>query len=161
MKSKTLEKILRRFERLPLHFIDTNVIMESLKETKLGNQCASYLGRVGYNYRGVLTISVIGEFFMLSFRDIEEFEKRDLGFRFIDKFVKRNKVRFSTLKYESFEIVDKIKEMDSRIEDTDAIHLANCIQDRGNVFVTFDQKLVGNLALEKEFGVRIIHPERL
>jgi hypothetical protein len=28
-------------------------------------------------------------------------------------------------------------------------------------FVTFDQKLTGNKTLEKEFGVRIIHPENL
>jgi predicted nucleic acid-binding protein len=101
------------------------------------------------------------EFFLITFRDVKEQPIRELGFEFIDRFIRRNKVIFSSLKHESFEIVDKIKEIDYKTEDTDAIHLANCIQDKGNVFVTFDEKLVGNIRLEKAFNIRIIHPERL
>jgi len=47
------------------------------------------------------------------------------------------------------------------VEDVDAIHLANCIQDKATAFVTFDEQLVGNLRLEKEFNIKILHPERL
>lgn len=57
--------------------------------------------------------------------------------------------------------MDRIKEIDSRVEDIDAIHLANCIQDKGNTFVTFDGKLVENRKLENEFKVKIMHPKDL
>lgn len=80
---------------------------------------------------------------------------------FIDKISKKTKCEYSSLKYESLYIVDKIKEMNSRVEDMDAIHLANCIQDKGMIFVTLDEKLVGDSALEKEFNIKILHPEKL
>jgi len=152
---------IEKFERLPLHFIDTNVIVEALTDTKLGTICSDYLNRVGYKYRGILPLSVLGEFFLITFRDIEETSIRELGFRFIERFIERNKIGFSSLKYESLEIIDKIKGIDARIDDTDAIHLANCIQDKGNTFVTFDEKFFRSIKLEKEFSIRIIHPRNL
>jgi hypothetical protein len=63
MKQKTLEKIIRKFEILPLHHIDTNIFIEADKETKLGDACASYLNRIGYKYRGIISLSVLGELF--------------------------------------------------------------------------------------------------
>ena len=161
MLRKTYKKLQRRFERLPLHHIDTDILIEALKETKLGNQCSDYLNRIGYKYRGVLSLSIIGEFFLVTFRDVKEQSIRDSGFEFIDRFIRRKKVGFSSLKYENFRIIDKIKEIDSRIEDTDAVHLANCIQDKGDIFVTFDEKLVENSRLGKEFNMKLIHPESL
>lgn len=62
MKPKTMRKILRRFQRLPLHHIDTNILVESGKETKFGNIFAAYLNRVGYKYNGVLCSSVLDVF---------------------------------------------------------------------------------------------------
>lgn len=161
MKPKMLEKILRRFQRLPLHFIDTNILVEALKDTKLGNKCSSYLNRVGYKYRGTLCSSVLGEFLLHVLKDIKESEERKYMLDFIDKISKKTKCGYSSLKYENFHIVDKIKEIDSRVEAADAIHLANCVQDKAITFVTFDEKLVGNLKLEKEFNIKILHPEKL
>jgi len=161
MKPKTIKRIRRRFESLPLHFIDTDILFEANHDTKLGNQCPNYLNRVGYKYRGLIPLSVIGEFFMIVFRDVQKTEEKYLLFNFIDRLIKKRKIKFSALKHGSLKIVDKIKEIDSRIEDTDAIHFANCIQDKGNVFVTFDEKLAENEKLENEFNIRIIHPKNL
>lgn len=161
MKPKTLKRIMRRFESLPLHFIDADILFEANHDTKLGNQCSNYLNKVGYKYRGIVPLSVIGEFFMIVFRDVQETEEKYLLFNFIDRLIKNRKIKFSALKYGSLDIVDKIKEVDSRIEDTDAVHLANCIQDKCNAFVTFDEKLIGNERLENEFNIRITHPKNL
>lgn len=161
MKRKTLEKILRRFQRLPLHFIDTSILVEALKDTKLGNQCSSYLNRVGYKYRGALYSSVLGEFLLRVLKDIKDSEERKYMLDFIDKISKKTRCEYSSLKYENFHIVDRIKELDSRVEDMDAVHLANCIQDKGIVFVTLDEKLIGNRNLEKESNMKISHPEDL
>jgi predicted nucleic acid-binding protein len=51
--------------------------------------------------------------------------------------------------------------VDPRVEETDALHYAIAVQEKANVFVTFDKKLMGNKALEKEFGVKIMHPNEL
>ena len=161
MLRKTSKKLQRRFERLPLHFIDADILFEANRDTKLGNQCSDYLNRVGYNYRGIIPLSVIGEFFMIIFRDVQKEEEKYLLFNFIDNLIKKRKIKFSALKHDSLKIVDRIKEIDSRIEDTDSIHLANCIQDKGNTFVTFDEKLVENKKLENEFNIRILHPRNL
>jgi len=91
MKPKTLKKLLRRFQRLPLHHIDTNVIVEALKDTKLGNICPGYLNRVGYKYRGVLSSSVLGEFLLHVLKDIKESEERKFMLNFIDKISKKSK----------------------------------------------------------------------
>ena len=99
MKPKTLEKIIRRFEILPLHFIDTSILFEANNDTKPGNQCSDYLNRVGYNYRGVISLSVIGEFFMITFRDVQKSEEKYLLFNFMDSIIKKRKIKFSTLKH--------------------------------------------------------------
>jgi len=160
MKEKTLQKLQKRFQALPLHFIDTDIFFEANCNTKLGDQCSAYLNKVGYNYRGVIPLSVMGEYFLITFRDKTQ-EGRYLLFNFLDILVEKRKIKFSVLKYDSIKIVGKIKELDSRIEDTDAIHLANCIQDNGNTFVTFDEKLAENKRIENEFGIKIMHPEDL
>ncbi len=148
MKTKTFQKILRRFEKLPLHFIDTSVLVEALKDTKAGKQCSEYLNRIGYNYRGALCLTVIGEFFLIIFRDVQDQTAKDLAFEFLDRLVKRNKIKFSSLKYENFNTVDRIKELDRSIEDMDAVHLANCIEDKNAMFVTLDGNMVENKTLE-------------
>ena len=63
MKDKTKEKYERWAESLPLHHIDTSVILENPK-TINGRFCTKYLQRVGYKYRGVLSLPVLGELFL-------------------------------------------------------------------------------------------------
>lgn len=161
MKSKTLRKLLRRFEKLPLHFFDTCTLVEALKDTKTGVQCSEYLNRIGYNYRGTLCLTVIGEFFLTTFRDVKEKTAKELGFEFIDRFIKNRSANFSSLKYDSLHIIDRIKELDRSIEDSDAMHIANCIQDNGAVFVTIDERILESKILENEFGIKLMHPKDL
>lgn len=161
MEEKTQWKLEKRFLALPLHFIDTDVIFEANNDTKLGNQCSDYLNRVGYKYRDVLPLSVMGELFLITFRDVKDSTEKYILFKSIDNIIKKRKIEFSVLRHGSLNYINKIKEIDYGIEDTDALHLANCIQENGDTFVTFDGKLVDNRELEKEFNIKIMHPERL
>lgn len=68
MKRKTFLKLQREFEILPSHHMDTAIFIESDKETKLGDICSDYLNRVGYKYRGVVSLSVLGEFLLITFK---------------------------------------------------------------------------------------------
>lgn len=161
MKQKTLNRLLRRFYRMPLHNIDTDIFVESSKESKLGDICVDYLNRVGYKYRGTVSLSVLGEFLLITLRDTKNIEDRELALRIFDRTVRKQKISFVAPKTETYETAIKIIDMDSRVEQTDALHYALAVQEKANAFVTFDQKLVGNRTLEKEFGVKIIHPENL
>jgi len=161
MKPKTLQKILRRFDVLPLHHIDTDIFIESDKETKLGDICASYLNKVGYKYRGTVSLSVLGEFLLITLRDTEKPEDKELAIRIFDRMIRKRKIRFVTPATEAYETAVKVIKLDSRIENTDALHYAIAVQEKSNAFVTFDGKMVGNKILEKEFGVKIIPPENL
>ncbi len=161
MKPKILRKILRRFEILPLHHIDTDIIIEAGKDTKLGNICIDYMNRIGYKYRGVISLSVLGEFLLVILRDMKKLEDKELILRAFDRTIKKQKIGFAAPKPETYQIVSRVISLDSRIEPTDALHYALAVQEKAGAFVTFDQKMVENRTLEKEFGVKIIHPENL
>ena len=161
MKAKTLERILRRFQKLPLHHIDTGILIEAGKDTELGNICIDYMNRVGYKYRGTISLSVLGEFLLVILRDMEKPEGKELVLRAFDRTIRKQKIDFATPEAEAYEIAGKIIHLDPRIEKTDALHYALAVQEKANTFVTFDQKMVGNRSLEREFGVKIIHPKNL
>ena len=75
MKFKTEKKLIKRELLKPLHHIDTSIIIESAKNTKLGNICKKYLNLIGYKYRGCFSLPVVGEYFMKVIIDIKEFMK--------------------------------------------------------------------------------------
>ncbi len=162
MKQKTLEKITRRFRALPLHHVDTSVILESFfQDAKYAEECKQYLNKIGYKYRGELSISVIGEVFVVIETDVKEAENKELFFRFFDSLIKRRKTMFATGDFNAYDLTAKIKNIETRIEPSDALHLAIAIQHKANVFVTLDEKIIHNRDLEKEFGIKILHPSEL
>ena len=161
MKRKTFLKLERRFLALPLHHIDTAIFIESDKETKLGDICAEYLNKVGYKYRGAISLSVLGEFLLVTLRDAKTSEDRELALRIFDHIIKKRKIHFATPKIEAYETAVKVIDLDSRIEKTDALHYAIAVQEKARAFVTLDEKMVESRTLENKFDVKIIHPENL
>ena len=81
MKSKTLEKIIRKFTRLPSHYIDSSAILGAfLEDEEFREECKEYLNRAGYNYRDFLPVSVTGEFFMILNERIDKESDRNCSF---------------------------------------------------------------------------------
>ncbi len=72
MKKKTMDRLERKWLNLPLHHIDACVILEALIKHKGYEDCENYLNRVGYKYRGDLSISALGEIVMTSIRKFEK-----------------------------------------------------------------------------------------
>ena len=161
MLEKIRAKMQKKFEILPLHHIDTNILVEALKDTKLGNQCVDYLNRVGYNYRGVLSVSVLGEYSMITYENLKEITDLEVAFDFVARLVKRRKVTFCGTSFECYSIISKIKEGDTHIEPADALHIAAAIIDKANAFVTFDSALLNSRKIESEFKIKIMHPNDL
>lgn len=158
MKQKTSKKILRRFQRLPLHHIDTSVILES-ESTEDGRYCRKYLQKVGYNYMGKLSFPVLSELFVTILQLENYTDKQDM-IDVIDQIISARKIAF----YSSVDICDiaeKIKEIDTRIEKMDREIVACAVEDSANVLVTLDKDLIHNERIENSLGIKIRHPKEL
>ena len=112
MLKKTREKLVRKFLSLPLHHIDTSVLLEPIS-TEDGRFCRRYLQKLGYNYRAVVSFPVLSEV-MAIMLEMETFEKR---YDLLETIVNLIHVRQIEL-YSPKDIgsmLEKIKEIDSRI----------------------------------------------
>jgi len=161
MQKKTEERLEREFLVLPLHHIDTDVITESAKGTKLGDICLDYLNRVGYKYRGTLSLPVLGEFLLITIRDNETVEKKELAVKSLDTLIQKRKIKFFTPLKSTYLTAYEVMNSDTRIEPTDAINYAMAVQENADTFVSFDEKLLDNPTLENVFGVKVLHPKDL
>ncbi len=71
------------------------------------------------------------------------------------------KIEFYSQRFKAFRLVDEIRHKESRIEPSDALHLATAIENGADVFVTKDKTLVKNSNLERAFKIRISHPSQV
>lgn len=146
-----------KFQILPLHHIDTSVILEK-QTTDNGKYCKKYLNVVGYRYRGAISFPVLSELFFKILK-LETFDEQWDTFDLIKSLIKEKKILFYSPKNIA-EIDNKIKEIDSRIEPLDGQIVACAAEDEATL-VTIDTKLTENSKLEKELGIEMKHPEGL
>lgn len=158
MKRKTLLKLQRKLQRLPLHHIDTSVILEPEK-TENGRACRRYLQKVGYNFRGKISFSILGEI-MLNIMSLEDYSEQHNALDLFQKFIKVREVGLCVQK-RTEETIRRIREVDARIDRIDAEILACAVEDEAQVLVTLDTKLIHNSRIENEFGIDIRHPSEL
>ncbi len=155
MKRKTLIKLQRKFLALPLHHIDTDIILEP-ENTENGRYCKRYLNKLGYKYRGVLSLPTLGEIF-LNILSLKTPREKYVTLDIIDSLIILRKIEFYTPRNIG-ELLIKIRNLDSRIEPTDAEILACAIEASASALVTLDSKLIHNETLEKKFNIEIKHP---
>ncbi len=99
MKHKKRRQLEKRWEKLPKHHINTEILKEVLQETRLGDVCSKYLNKVGYKYRGVLSISVVGEFCLVLYRDVKKRVDKQKSFEFLDNLIIRRKIEIKPSKF--------------------------------------------------------------
>lgn len=140
------------------HHIDTSIFLEP-QTTEDGRYCRRYLQRVGRNFEGVVSFPVLSEVFATILR-IKNYENRHNALDTFDNTFRIRKILFYSPKnIES--ILNKIVELDSRIDALDREILACAVEDKSDVLVTLDKKLVGNKKLEDSLRIRIFHPKNL
>ncbi len=161
MKKKTEEKLKKRWKRLPLHFIDTSVILEVLLEGEYEYDCKSFLNQVGYKYRGLLSVLVLGEITKGIFK-IQDSVGREMARNFVDGFIIKHKVDVASLSYETLPVVLRIKELNSYIKPMDALHVSCAVESGAGTFVTLDKELIRTKReIENEYEIRIKEPSEL
>lgn len=158
MQKKTEEKLKRQFLALPLHHIDTSIILQE-PTTELGRMCRKYLQILDRNYRGKFSLPVLGEL-LLKVLDRETSHERYVTLDIINEWVKNKKIGFY-IPFDISETVDIIKNLDPRIKETDAHILACAIEDNALTFVTLDKELAHNQKIEEFFGISLLFPHEL
>ncbi len=108
MKTKTLERVRRRFEKLPLHHIDTSIILENPK-TDDGRYCEKYLQLVGYKYRGVFSLPMLGELF-LKIMSLDNEDDKSVALEFTKTIIRSKQIKF----YAPKNIEDIITKIDDK-----------------------------------------------
>ena len=157
MLEKTAEKLRRRLESKPLHHIDTAVIIEPEK-TIDGRLCRKYLQKIDYNYRGAFSSPVLSELFM-SMIMLKDSNKAHAFLAFLMDMKNARNIEFYT-PIDIHIIATRIKEVDDRLDPTDIDIVACAIENKAANLVTLDKDLIENIAIEKEFGLKIMHPKR-
>jgi predicted nucleic acid-binding protein len=113
---------------------------------------------VGYKYRGCFSLPVLGEFLMKILTEVKSDIKKEIGFRYFYELVRDKKLKFYILK--NLSLSNRIIEIDSRIESTDASIVACAIEDN-SILVTLDNDLLHNKKIEEQYNVKIKHPKEL
>ncbi len=158
MLEKTMEKLRRRLESKPLHHIDTSVIIESEKTTD-GRFCRKYIQKINYTYRGVLSFPVLSELLM-SMVLLKDSDKAHAFLDFLIDLKNARNIEFYT-PINIHNTATRIKEIDTRLDPTDVDIVACAIENNAVNLITLDRKLIGNRAIEEEFGLKIMHPQHL
>ncbi len=158
MEKKTEERLRRKLLALPLHHIDTNILLEP-GNTENGKFCQKYLQKVGYNFRSKVSLPVLGEL-ILKIINLNSATERYVALDAISGWIFNQKIDFYVPRNIG-EGTSKVKILDSRVKETDAQIYACSVEDNAITLVTLDEDLVSNKKLENEFGVRILHPKEL
>ncbi|MBI1979014.1 MAG: hypothetical protein HYS62_03075 [Candidatus Aenigmarchaeota archaeon] len=158
MQRKTEERLEREFLALPLHHIDTSIILEK-STTPNGRACTAYLNLINQKYRGKISIPTLGEL-TLRLIAISDYSKRIDFFEAIYNLIQTKKIGLCGIQ-DADQISKNIKDKDDRITTTDRLILASAIGDNAQTFVTLDEKLIHNEILESAFGISIMHPKDL
>ncbi|MEK6910064.1 MAG: hypothetical protein AABW61_03245 [Candidatus Aenigmatarchaeota archaeon] len=158
MEKKARERLEREFLSMPLHHIDTSIILEK-PSTPNGRACAAYLNLINQKYRGKFSIPMLGEYMLHAIRIVDYSKRVDL-FEIIHSMIQNKRIEVCGIQ-DSDRIATWIKEKDDRLTTTDRLILASAIGDSAQTFVTLDEKLIHNEVLEDAFRISISHPRDL
>ncbi len=140
------------------HHIDTSAIIEP-ENTEDGKFCNRYFNKLKTSYNGVFSLPVLGEL-MLTLLQTQEYNDRTDFQEFLFHLIRVHRIEFYVPKDIRW-VIERMKKVDTRIDPVDMEILACAIEDEANSLVTLDTKLIGNLKIEKEFNIQILHPKSL
>ncbi len=161
MEPKKQRELERRNGALPFHYVDACVLTEMLLEQNRRKACVSYLNKFPNYQKGGISALAMGEVITTILKELENIDVKIKAFGLLDSTIEENRIGIFVPTMDTLALVHAIRDVDSRIEATDAINLAHAIENGADVFVTFDDKLLNNEKLERTFKIRIREPSML
>ncbi len=144
MLKKTFDKLLKKESAKPLHCIDTSVFLESLIDSRLGGLCKSHINNMGKGkyFRGVMSVSVLGEINLIIFRDIDDrIERIDL-LDALESFVRLRDISFVAPQKDDYLLIHELMDIETRLDELDSEHIVCAKRAGANAFITLDEKLI-------------------
>jgi len=158
VKKKTAARLGRKKDMRPKHSIDTSIILSYLIRDKNEYQCTRYLARMGYLYNSYVSSPMIGELIA-----VVAIKHRKKSIEIINDFailLKNTDFEYSVPKDKAYELYKEIRKLD--VTPTDAILLATAVEDKHDVFVTLDTRMLKVRAkIWKDYRIKIMKPEEL
>jgi len=158
VKKKTAVRLERKKEMRLKHSIDTSIIVSYLIRDKDEYQCTRYLARMGYLYNGYISFPMIGELIGII---ITKHKKKSI--ELINDFailLENTDFEYMVPKDKAYQLYKKIRKLD--VTPTDAILLATAIENKHDVFVTIDRRMLKARAkIRKEYRIKVMEPEEL
>ena len=153
--------------------IDACVILGTLFEEE--EESKQYINTIGYKLKnkGLLTIPLIGEIFSNIFLKLyqninDSIERKAFIQNAVDFFddtimslIQKDKLTIGKIDGGDYQFIKRIKEIDYKVTDDDALHLSSAINKKCQRFVTVDQELLNDNFRSKirtEFGIKITKP---
>lgn len=145
---------------MPSHHIDTSIFIGSfLEDEEFKDECKNYLDKVGYRYRGHLSVSVTGELFVILTERISEQSEREFFFTFFDNLVRKRRIAYISPNFDVYQKIAEVRAVCYDLEPLDALHLATAIVQGADTFVTLDRGLINDGKLQATFKIKIVHPK--
>lgn len=162
MEQKKQRELEKRNGTKPFHHIDACILTEMLLQQERMKDCIRYLNKFP-NYRkgGISTLSM-GEILtaiVVGFGN--DTRPKINALEVLDSALSMRKIGIVPLSNDVLVHARSIRELDSRIDASDAINMACAVDDGADVFVTFDEKLLNNQRFEKQFKMKISSPSML
>ncbi len=142
------------------YFIDTSVLISTLKPDDATQECKRFIRRVRNEvFNGYISPYVAGEMIhsILYSEEIRQDRKLEYIFDAVELIISSNAEWFTPANNDLC-LFSQLRGVDNRVEDGDILH-ATCAKILNIPLVTIDRKLLRSQGLKKE-GVEILHPTR-
>lgn len=162
MEQKKQRELEKRNGTKPLHHIDACILTEMLLQQERMKECIRYLNKFPNYRKGDISTLSMGEILtaiVVGFGDDTRLKIDAL--EVLDSALSVREINIIPLSNDVLVHARSIRELDSRIDVSDAINLACAVDDGADVFVTFDEKLLNNQRFEKQFKLKISSPSML
>lgn len=145
-------------------YIDSSIFLGYAFEQ--GDACKEYLNTVGYksHNKGVVSHFVMSEVLIsllikIKLKDpLQESIAKEKAFKLLDETITRllieNKLTILNLtaRIIDTELLNELKEKDTKLTDDDALHLIETIKEKCQFFVTTDEKIIKNKGLREHLS---------
>lgn len=155
MKRSTLKRIKRRWQNLPVYFVDTSVFLEVIFKQPHLQECTSFFNRVGYHYRLKTSTLVLGEIIESIQKFEDEAQTKIWTFSLLE-LLKMAEIEIIPISFECIGNIPTIRDIDCYLESSDTIIFSSALTENCNSFVTLDSDF--SIILSKELGIIIKKP---
>ncbi len=152
--------------------VDSCVVLETIFEEE---RCKLYVNTIGYKLRnkGMITIPLAGEIFSNLFlkisQNIDDAVMRKVVIQnavdFFDDtmmtLLQKGRLIIAKINDGDYQYIPRIKELDYKITDDDALHISTAINKKCQRFITIDKDLLNDRfrgMIKSEFGLVIAEP---